>query len=192
MSNVSKYISEGSISRIVKYKLEKDAILLKEAGLTHQQIADELNKNEAVKPEEPITDKVVRAFLKKYREETARDIVKNSDKRMKECVGLQIDIIGEFGELYATAKDIMEKIERDAEAKGRSISPYHYKALVSEMRELLKMMIDIQREINDHDNIKKFMEVIINTIKDEAPDALPVISQRLKELKETQWFSKFL
>lgn len=187
----TKYIT--AVSTIAKYGVEKEVFTLRQAGFTYPQIAEEINASGKLPEGVEINQNMVFKFLKNFREgETIKEIVARSSKNVVKCVGRQIDIIDEYNNLYLKAKDILEEVEADANKKGKPLSPYHYKALVSEMRELLKTMIDIQKEISDHDNVKRFMEIIISTVKAEAPEALPVIALKLKEVRETQWFSKFM
>jgi len=58
------------------------------------------------------------------------------------------------------------------------------------MREMLKMMIEIQKELNDYENTKKFMEIVMETVAEECPQSIPIIIDRLKMSRETKWIGQ--
>lgn len=186
-----RLVSSTKQSKIVKYKLENDVVALRQSGLSYQQIADELNLGGKVPDDDKIDKYVVMRFLEKI-PEIQKQLVKEDRQRLMQVVSTNIDIIDEVTGLYGKTKKLLELMEEDAFEKGRILNPYQYKALVSEMREMLKQMTDIQREINDYDNIKRFMQIVLETLKDEAPDAIPIIVKKLRYVKETQWFSNIL
>jgi hypothetical protein len=72
------------------------------------------------------------------------------------------------------------------------IDVYRWKAVVGEMREMLGTMGNIQKEINDYNNVRRFMEVVIETLSDECPEQIPAIVDRLRTTKGTQWFADIL
>lgn len=178
-------------SKIVKYKLEQDCVNLKKQNLSYEKIAEELNASGKV-PHDDLIDKfVVMRFLKQMPEIT-REVVQGNKHRLMEVVNTNLDIIHEVNSMFLKTKSILENMEQDAVDKQKSINPYAWKAVVSEMREMLKQMGDIQKEINDYDNIRKFMEIVINTLHEECPEKIPVIANKLKLAKNTQWFADIL
>jgi hypothetical protein len=178
---------ETKISKIVRYQVEEMCYNLKLAGLSYSQIADELNASGKVPEHDPVNKYVVARFCEKV-PEIAKESIKNNKKRLMKVVNNNLDVIFETNNLFQKTKNLLEEIEQDAEMKEKLIDPYRYKALSSEMRELLKLMIDIHKEINDYKNIKKFIEIIIQTVTEEAPDALPFIVAKLKACRESHWF----
>lgn len=184
-------VSPTNKSKIVKYKLEEDCVNLRNAGLSYQQIADELNNSGKVPKDDPIDKYVVMRFLDKL-PEIQRQIVKEDKRRLIQVVNNNLDIIQEVTELFAKSKNLIEQMEQDAFEKGRHINPYMYKAVASEMREMLKLMTDIQKEINDYNNIRRFMEIVLETLKEEAPDKIPIIAEKLRLSKGTKWFADII
>lgn len=175
-------------SKIVKYKIEEDVVMLRQSGMSYQQIADELNQSGKVPKDDELDKYVVLRFLEKL-PQVQQQIIREDKKRLVEVVNTNLDIVHEVSALFGKTKNLLNHMEEDAFAKGRSLDPYRFKAVASEMREMLKQMTEIQREINDYDNIRKFMEIVLNTLKEECPEQIPVISQRLKMTKGTTWFS---
>lgn len=175
-------------SKIVKYKLEEDCVTLRRAGLSYQQIADELNNSGKV-PDDDKIDKYVLIRFFDTLPEIQQQLVKEDKKRLIAVVDNNMDIVSEVTQLFAKTKMLLEAMEDDAHEKGRFVNPYQFKAVVGEMREMLKQMTDIQREINDFDNIKMFMQIVLDVIKEECPEKLPIIADRLKSAKGTSWFS---
>lgn len=178
-------------SKIVKYKLEEDCIMLYKSGLSYEKIAEELNASGKVPPDDPISKFAVMRFIKEY-PDLNKEIVRESKARLVKVVDANINIINETIDLFKRSKEILEKMAEDAELKNRHINPYQFKAIASEMRELLKMMTEIQKEINDYQNIKKFMEIVIEVLYEEVPEKIPVIAEKLKLAKGTQWFANLL
>jgi hypothetical protein len=179
------------VSKIVKYKIEQDVIALRQQNLSYQKIADEMNASGKVPAADPIDKFVVMRFLDTVPAVT-KEIVSNSKRRMVEVVNSQMDVIFEVKTMYEKTKAIINAMEEDWVQKNKPINAYAWKALISEMREMLKHMGDIQREINDYDNVRKFMEVVIETLSDECPEKIPTIAERLRAAKGTQWFADLI
>ena len=178
-------------SKIVKYKLEEDAVMLRQSGMSYQQIADELNDSGKVPEDDPIDKYVLVRFFEKL-PEVQKQIVKEDKRRLVNVVNQNLDIVHEVTELFGRTKMLLNAMEDDAFARGKNLDPYRFKAVASEMREMLKQMTEIQREINDYDNIRKFMEIVLATLKEECPEKIPVIASRLKMNKGTTWFSDMM
>ena len=178
-------------NKIVRYKLEEDTILLKKSGLTHQQIADELNQSGKIPNNDLVTRDDVDRFMKRV-PAVEKALVKESKERLMDAVNTNFDIIHEIGSLFTRTKNLLDAMEEKAAEQGRLVGAISYKAISSEMRELLRHMTEIQREINDYDNIRKFMEIVLQVIQEECPDKMPKIAERLRIAKGTQWFSTLI
>lgn len=181
-------VSSTKKSKIVKYKIEEDVVMLRQSGMSYQQIADELNASEKVPLDDQLDKYVVMRFLEKL-PQIQQQLVRDDKRRLVSVVSANMDIVHEISDLYGKTKSLLSMMEDDALEKGRILDPYRFKAVASEMRELLKQMTDIQKEINDYDNIRKFMEIVLDTLKDEAPESIPVIAQKLRLTKGTNWFA---
>lgn len=185
-------VSPTKQSKIVKYKVEQDVVTLRSEGMSYQEIADELNASGKVPAEDPLDKYVVMRFLEKMPEIT-RQIVQEDKRRLVEIIQTNMDIVSETAGLYARAKNILEAMEeRAAKSEHGYVDPYRFKAIASEMRELLKSMTEIQREINDAENVRTFMEIVLTTLKEECPDKIPIIADKLRLIKGTQWFSDMM
>ena len=181
-------VSSTKKSKIVKYKIEEDVVMLRQSGMSYQQIADELNSSEKVPLDDQLDKYVIMRFLEKL-PQIQQQLVREDKKRLVSVVSANMDIVHEISDLYGKTKSLLSMMEDDAIERGRILDPYRFKAVASEMRELLKQMTDIQKEINDYDNIRKFMEIVLETLKDEAPESIPVIAQKLRLTKGTNWFA---
>jgi hypothetical protein len=186
-----KLTSSTKQSKIVRYKIEELCVSLKRSGLSYNQIADELNSSGKVPNDDRIDKFVVARFLEKLPELT-KQVIQEDRKRLVQVVNNNMDIIHEVSSLFAKTKGLMESMEEKALDKGYTIDPYRYKAVCSEMRELLKQMTDIQKEINDYNNIKKFLEIVIGVLQEECPEKIPIIVEKLKITKGTQWFADII
>jgi hypothetical protein len=178
-------------NKIVRYKLEEDCILLKKSGLTHQQIADELNNSGKIPNNDLITRDDVDRFMKRV-PTVEKALVKQSNARLMEAVNTNFDIIHELSSLFARTKNLLDAMEKRAEEQGKLIGAMSFKAISSEMREMLRHMTDIQKEINDYENIRKFMEIVLQVLQEECPAQIPKIAERLRITKGTQWFANIV
>ena len=172
-------VSSTKKSKIVKYKLEEDVVMLRQSGMSYQQIADELNAGDKVPADDPLDKYVIMRFLEKL-PQIQQQLVKEDKRRLVSVVNANMDIVHEITDLYGKTKMLLSMMEEDAMDRGRSMDPYRFKAVASEMRELLKQMTDIQKEINDYDNIRKFMEIVLETLKQEAPELYEEVKELVK------------
>src|SRR5690606_18818033 len=138
-----------------------------------------------------VTKTTVSNFFKAL-PEVQREIVKRNKKQMIKVVNNNLDIIHEIQQLFARTKRMLEEMELRAEDNDTIVSPYKFKAISSELRETLKLLMEVNKEINDLNNIKQFMAIVIEVIKEEAPQSIPIIIERLKLAKGTGWLSEVL
>jgi len=178
-----------NVSKIVKYNLEQDVVSLRHAGLSYQAIADELNASGKVPAKDAISATNVQRFLDQI-PEINRELVKRDKKKMLAVVNNSMDIIAEMTTLYGKTATLLEALESEAYEEGRTLDPHKFKALSSEMREMLKMMIEIQKELNDYENTRKFMEIVLETVAEECPQSIPIIIEKLKMSQETKWIGQ--
>lgn len=178
-------------SKIVRYKIEEDVVMLRQSGMSFQQIADELNASGKVPEEDPLDKYVVMRFLEKL-PAIQQQIVQEDKRRLVSVVSANMDIVYEITDLYGKSKMLLQMMEDEAFNRGKMLDPYRFKAVASEMREMLKQMTEIQREITNYDNVRQFMEIVLGTIKEECPEKLPIIAQKLKMNKGTNWFADMM
>ena len=84
-----------NISKIVQYDLEQDTVNLRQAGLSYQKIADELNASGKVPEDDQINADIVKRFLDNI-PEVSREMVKRDEKKMLAVVNNSMDIISEM------------------------------------------------------------------------------------------------
>lgn len=179
------------LSKIAKYGVVEDVIHLRESGLSYREIVEDINSSGKVPEDDPISIDNVSNFLENV-QKVKRNIYHKSEGRIIKAIDKSFDIIYEVDNLFQRTKNLLGQMENDAEERGKYVNPYQYKAVCSEMRELLSQMIEIQKEVNDYKNVQKFMEVILETLEEEVPDKIPIIVNKLKGIKETKWFSDIL
>mgnify|MGYP000874258068 FL=1 len=181
--------SNRNVSKVIQYDLEQDTVNLRQAGLSYQRIADELNASGKVPEDDQINADIVKRFLN-HVPAVSREMVKRDKKRMMAVVDNNIDIIHEMTTLYSKTSDLLNAMESQAREKNSILDPHKFKALSSEMREMLKMMIEIQKELNDYENTKRFMEIVMETVAEECPQSIPIIIEKLKMSQKTQWIGQ--
>ncbi len=177
-------------SKIEKYKLEEMAIRLREEEhLTYQEIAEKLNISGLVPSDDEIKLWTVERFLKKI-PEVKKHLLHQDKRRLLKVMNKQVDIIDETLLLYNRTKTLLINMENKAAESNGTINTKSYKALCSEMRVLLKQMTEMQKQINDFENVKKFMEIVLETVHDVAPQALNPILDKLRIKQNSVWLTK--
>lgn len=186
---MEKLINKVSGTVIGRYGLTEDVINLRLAGMSLSEITDIVNSK---LPEGVTVTKTTVSNFFKALPEVQREIVKRNKKQMIKVVNNNLDIIHEIQQLFARTKRMLEEMELRAEDNDTIVSPYKFKAISSELRETLKLLMEVNKEINDLNNIKQFMAIVIEVIKEEAPQSIPIIIERLKLAKGTGWMSEVL
>lgn len=184
-------VSKTKQSKIVQYGVERECIELRQKGYSLQQIADELNKSGKIPEDDPLDKYVVLRYLEKV-PVIENQLTTEGAKKYMQLVTDEFDIIFETTNLFNKTKRLLEAMEDEAIAKNKIMNPYQFKAVASEMRELLTQMANIQKEVNDYNNVRKFMEIVIQVLQEEAPDKIPIIVDKLKMVKDTQWFAEIM
>ena len=174
-------------SKIEKYGLEDMVIRLRnENGMTYEEIATALNNSGKVPMDDEINLWVVERYLKKI-PQIQKNLMQQDKRRLLKVMNNQVDIIGETTSLYNRTKGLLLNMEQEATDKDLLVSSKAYKAMCSEMRALLKQMTDIQKEVNDFDNVKKFMEIVLETVQECAPESMPMILDKLRIKQNSVW-----
>ena len=163
------------VNPVIRYKLEQEASLLRHEGQTMADIARLLNDNPAVPPNVKITPSQVSSFFRQSNQSKAA-IVQSSNKRLVKVVDQQINIIDETRDMYQRSKNLLDAMEEDSIAKGYAyVDAYRYKAVMSELRETMALIIELQREINDIENVKFFMQAVLTILRRQAPEVIPLL-----------------
>ena len=89
----------ATINKIVRYKLEEDTILLKKSGLTHQQIADELNQSGKIPNNDLVTRDDVDRFMKNS--PLKKRLLKEQEQHMD---AVNTNFIHEIGSLFTRTR----------------------------------------------------------------------------------------
>lgn len=182
-----------SINPIVKYGLEEEVSMLRhEQDLSYRKIAEKISESKKLPAGKKVSERQVVSFFTATRE-TNKQIVKRSTKRLAKVVDQQVNIIDEVQSMYNRSKTLLEAMETAAAENGyQHVSPYHFKAVMSETREMLNTMISLQKDINDIENVKFFMQAVISILKKHAPEIIPVLIEELRVNKGTIWIASQL
>lgn len=184
----AEILDRRKISKVTQYGLQEDVIRLRQEGYTLQGIADELNNSGKVPEDDRINKHVVLRYLNSIPITKQQMFYIDKDQFLK-TESFSFDIIGEVAELFVKTKNMMAYMEDDCNEKNIPMNPSHFKALVSEMRGLLDQLGGLQKEVHDYNNVRKFMEIILTILEEEAPEKIPAIADRLKMTQGTQWFA---
>lgn len=179
-----------SKGKIVKYKLEKQCLELRRQDLSLAQIADELNKNMIVPKDDQINKFTVKRYLDSISMTEQVSVSKKVDYETK--LVTTIDLLDETRSLYNKTMSLLLFMEESAEENDKCIDPYRFKAVVGEARAFLQQMKDLQKEVSNYNDINKFIEVVLTVLKEECPEKIPVIVEKLKLDRGTAWFSQMM
>lgn len=187
--DVEKAAKRMSRTIIGKHGLVEDAVNLRLAGMTLVEIQSTLNSK--LPADKQITLETVRTFYKRL-PELKQTIVKNNKKQLVRAVNNNLDMVSELNDLYGRTKTLLDRLEDRAEDEDYIMNPFRFKAISSEMRELLRLMMEVNKEISDLDNINRFMAIVVEVIKEESPQSIPIIVERLRTAKGTGWLSEVI
>lgn len=178
---------KGVQSKIEKYGLMEHAISLLKVipKMSYTAIAEELNTIGNVPPEELITDENVSQFARNY-PEVRREILLANKQHMRKLVleGAEFDMLGQLKEMAARTSFMLEAMEEMSLEEGKLPKAADYKALSSELRETLKQIEGIHKEIYDMEVVREFLVEVVKTLKEVAPEALPSFISRMKGKRE--------
>jgi len=176
---------------IEEFGLVDDCINLRKLGLSLDKVADELNNGGKLPENVEISPEMVGYFLRNI-SDYRKEIIKKSKAHLMQSINTSFNVYDEINDLYSRTKLLLLDMEEVAANKDRHVDAYRFKAVSSEMREMLRQMLEIQKEVNDYNNVRKFMEIVLETVQEEAIEALPVIIEKLKIVQGTQWFSSIM
>lgn len=183
MSDIAPIRKRGEPSKIERYGLVEHAInLLKvQPRMSYAAIAEELNTIGNVPPEDLITDANVAHFARNY-PEARREILLTNRQHMRKLIleGAEFDMLAQLKEMAARTAFMLEAMEEMALEEGKLPKASDYKALSSELRETLKQIENIHKEIYDMQVVREFLLEVVKTLKEVAPEALPVFIARMK------------
>jgi hypothetical protein len=178
---------KGRPSKIEQYGLIQHAIdLLKvQPKLTYQQIADELNVIGQVPPEDHITAENVAHFAKAY-PEIRREILLANRAHMRKLVleSAEFDMLGTLKDMAARFTFMIDAMEEDAFSEGRLPNATAYKAITSELRETLKQIENIHKEVYDMEIVRQFLIEVVKTLQEVSPEALQAFIAKMKGKRE--------
>lgn len=177
----------GVQSKIEKYDLTEQAIslLMVNPKMPYPAIAEELNTIGGVPAEELITSDNVLQFAKSY-PEVRKQIMLADRARMRKIVleGAEFDMLGQLKDMAARTMFMMQAMEDQALEEGGFMPAKDFKALNSELRETLKQIEGIHKEIYDMEVVRNFLVEVVNVLKDVSPEALPHFIGRMKGKRE--------
>ncbi len=177
----------GQQSKIEKYDLMQNALdLLKVVPkLTYQQICDELNVIGNVPPEDLITvDNLT--HLMRSMPEIRREVMIANKQHMRKMVfdSAEFDMLGHLKEMASRTAFMLDAMEEASLMEGKVMKPSDYKALNSELRETLKQIEGIHKEVYQMEVVREFLIEVVKTLKEVSPEALAVFIQKMKGKRE--------
>lgn len=177
----------GFQSKLAKNDLEDTAMTLLTAipKLTYQEICDELNAMAGLEGTEAITVDNITHFAKNV-PEVRKEVMLANRQHLRKFVfeSAEFNMLGYLKEMTARTMFMLETLEEENLANGTIMSPKDYKALNSELRETLKQIEGIHKEIYQMEVVREFLLEVVKTLKEVSPEALPTFIAKMKGKRE--------
>jgi len=177
----------GAVSKLEKYELQEEAATLLKIipKLTYQQICDELNKIGEVPEEDSITPDNITHFVKSM-PEVRKEIMLANRTHMRKIVfeSAEFDMLAQLKDMAARTSFMIDVMEENSLANGSIMNPKDYKALNSELRETLKQIEGIHKEVYQMEVVREFLIEVIKTLKEVSPEALNAFIAKMKGKRE--------
>lgn len=170
-------------SKIDKHDLTNTAVhlLTVRPKMSNREIAESLNSLKNLTGEEAITAQNVLDFSKS-RPDVRREILLASRKEMRKLVmeTAEFDMLSILKDMVARLKFLIDTYEQISIDEGSIPNPKEYKALSSELRETLKQIEGIHKEVYDMEIVRAFLQEVLSTLKEVNPEALGLFIERMK------------
>lgn len=173
----------GVQSKIEKYDLVGHAInlLTVTPKMSYKDIAEELNAIGDVPEEDSIIVQNVSDFAKNY-PDVRREILLANRQHMRKLVmeSAEFDMLGTLKDMAARTSFMIDTMEQLALEEGQLPDAKDYKALSSELRETLKQIEGIHKEVYDMEVVREFLVEVIKTLKEVSPEGLQAFITKMK------------
>lgn len=177
----------GVQSKIEKYDLVGHAISLLTVTpkMSYKAISEELNAIGDVPEEDLISVQNITDFARNY-PEVRREVLLANRQHMRKMVmeSAEFDMLGTLKDMAGRLTFMIDAMEQFALDEGMLPDPKGYKALTSELRETLKQIESIHKEVYDMEIVREFLIEVIKTLKEVSPEALPSFIAKMKGKRE--------
>ncbi|MCP8973155.1 hypothetical protein MOD67_13960 [Bacillus licheniformis] len=177
----------GVQSKIEKYDLVGHAInlLTVTPKMSYKDIAEELNAIGDVPDDDLVSVQNVSDFANNY-PEVRKEILLANRQHMRKMVmeSAEFDMLGSLKDMAGRLVFMIDTMESMALEQGAIPDPKGYKALNSELRETLKQIEGIHKEVYDMEIVREFLIEVIKTLKEVSPEALQAFIAKMKGKRE--------
>lgn len=175
--------AKGNLGKIRKYGLDQQAVNLLTVipKMTYKEIAESLNAMDGVPEDDQISAQNVINFANQHAD-VRREVMLANKKHMRNVVfeSAEFDMLGYLKDMAARTAFMIETLEEQALLTGNIPDAKSYKSLNSEMRETLKQIEGIHKELYDMEIVREFLLEVVKTLKDVSPEALDVFIQKMR------------
>lgn len=148
--------------------------------LSYKEIAEQLNEIGGI-TENKITEQNVITLRKNNKAVRSAYLTANR-QRMRKLImdSSEFDMLRILKDLAARLSFSLDVLENNAIEEGEIPDAKDYKALSSELRDTLKQIKSIQKEIYDMNVVREFLVEVVKTLKETSPETLPVFISKMK------------
>lgn len=184
---MSELRKQGAQSKIERYDLMGHAInlLTVQPKMSYKDIAEELNSIGDVPSDDSITSDNVSHFAKSY-PQVRREILLANRQQMRKMVmeSAEFDMLGQLKDMAARTGFMLDAMEQMSLDEGELPDAKDYKALSSELRETLKQIEGIHKEVYDMEVVREFLIEVVKTLKEVSPESLEAFITKMKGKRE--------
>lgn len=178
---------------IIKLGFEESVLKLRRSGFSYEYIAEGLSKEVELMKDLPFGTKIDKYVLHKFFKEFYPDLafksIEDTNKKLTNYSS-KVDIMADLTMLRNRTLDVMDKLDNVLEYEEfNNMNIKSFKSLADVLLATTAQIANIQKEVNDYQNVIDFIEVVIEVIHIECPEVLPIIMDKLKMQKNTRWFS---
>ena len=180
-------LRKGNNSKIERYGLIEETInlLTVTPKMSYKQISEELNSLGDVPEEDSITQSNISHFIKSHGD-ARREVMMKNRAKMREMFleSAEFDMLKYLKDMAARTSFMIDSMESMALEDGTIPDPKDYKALSSELREIMKQIESIHKEVYDMESVRTFLIEVIKTLKEVSPEALEQFIHKMKNKRD--------
>lgn len=154
--------------------------------LTYDQVAHELNVMANLTEGRKIDRLAVQAVVYRNQEVRAQLMLQNREHMRKIVLeGAEFDMLHTLKDMASRLTFMIDTYEEMCITQGDLPDPHKYRALNSELRETLKFIESIHKDIYDMNIVREFLVDILQTLKETSPEAFNKFVKKVKLKKES-------
>lgn len=177
---------KGRKNKIEQHGLEQVFAELIRQSKTDEEVTRILN-HEYLPPDESVSISTVCRFRNKL-PNLKKEVVKQDKRRILKVVNDDMDFVKETKEIYRVAKRMLDEVVEEWDKREELPDPQQMKYVIDSLMKVMELQRKIQKDFYDFDMVKKVIEIVMMTVQEEAPEAMPTIVEKIRASKASWLF----